>query len=59
MRQYIVSDKYLWYFIINRLGLNIKRETHGPRQGLITLLHVWAMEKSTRLFLLVEVIMRV
>jgi len=33
----------------------MKRETHGQREGRITLLHVWAMEESTRLFLLVEV----
>ena len=40
-----------------RLGdiFNIKMETHGLRQGFITLLHVWAMEDSTRQFLLVEV----
>ena len=42
----------------NRLGdfFNIKMETHGLRQGLVTLLHVSAMEDSTRQFLLVEVV---
>ena len=41
-----------------RLGdvFNIKMETHGLRQEGVTLLHVWAMEKSTRQFLLVEVL---
>ena len=45
------------FFVINRFGVNTKRETHGLRVGLVTLLHVWAMEDSTRDFLLVEVFM--
>ena len=45
--------------IFFRLGeiFNIKMEPHGLREGLITLLHVWAMEDSTRRSLLVEVMM--
>ena len=43
--------------VTNRLGVNTRRETHGLRAGLITLLHVWAMEDSTRDFLSVEVFM--
>jgi len=39
---------------IFRLGLNIKRETHGLGGDIITLLHVWAVEDSTRNFLLLE-----
>ena len=42
--------------VTNRLGVNTKREAHGLRAGMITLLHVWAMEDSTRDFLSVEVI---
>ena len=42
-------------FVINRLGVNTKRETHGLGVGIVTLLHVWAMENSTRDFLSVEV----
>ena len=41
--------------VTNRLGVNTKRETHGLRAGIIILLHVWAMEDSTRDFLSVEV----
>ena len=43
------------FFVINRLGVNTKRETHGLGGGAITLLHVWAMEDSARDFLSVEV----
>ena len=32
----------------NRLGVNTKRESHGLRVGVITSLHVWVMEESTR-----------
>ena len=44
-----------------RLGdiFNIKMETHGLSGGFITLLHVWAMEDSTRQSLLVEVLVLV
>ena len=42
--------------VTNRLGVNTKRGTHGLRAGMVTLLHVWAMEDSTRGFLSVEVI---
>ena len=44
-----------------RLGdvFNIKMETHGLKVGSITLLHVWAMEDSTRQSLLVEVLVMV
>ena len=44
-----------------RLGdvFNIKMETHGLREGFITLLHVWAVEDSTRQSLLVEVLVMV
>ena len=44
-----------------RLGdiFNIKMETHGLDERFITLLHVWAMEDSTRQSLLVEVIVMI
>ena len=42
--------------VTNRLGVNTKRETHGLRAGMITLLHVWAMEDSTKDFSSVEVV---
>ena len=46
------------FLFYNRLGhfFNIKMETRGLGQDMITLLHVWAMENSTRQFLLVEVL---
>ena len=42
--------------VTNRLGVNTKRETYGLRSGMIILLHVWAMEDSTKDFSSVEVI---
>ena len=42
-------------FVINRLGVNAKRETHGLRVGMVTLLHVWAMENYIKDFSSVEV----
>ena len=43
------------FFVINRLGVNTKKETHGLGVGMVTWLHVWAMEDSTRHYLSVEV----
>ena len=43
-------------FVTNRLGVNTKRGTHGLGVGRITLLHVWAMDDSTRDFLSVAVL---
>ena len=51
VNQTLIQRNYLF----NRLGVNTKRETHGQRVGLITLLHVWAMEDSIRDFSSVEV----
>ena len=42
-------------FVLDRLGVNTRRETHGQNVGWVTLLHVWAVENSTRDFLSVEV----
>jgi len=43
-------------FVNDRLGTNVKKESHGLKEGAVTLLQVWAMEDNTRDFLLVEVI---
>ena len=51
VNQTLIQRNYLF----NRLGVNTKRETHGQRVGVFTLLHVWAMEDSTRDFSSVEV----
>ena len=53
------TQSFTWvkFFVTNRLGVNTKRLTHGLRVEKITLLHVWAMEESTRDFLSVEVLM--
>ena len=43
--------------VTNRLGVNTKstkRESCGLRRGMVTLLHVWTMEGSTRDLLSVE-----
>ena len=42
-----------------RFGVSIKGETHGLREGGITILCVSVMEDSTRLFSLVEGIIMV
>ena len=53
------TQSFTWVklFVTNRLGVNTKRLTHGLGVGFITLLHVLAMEDSTRDFLFVEVMM--
>ena len=51
------SVTWVILFVTNRLGVNTKRGTHGLRVDGVTLLHVCAMEDSTRDFLLVVVLL--
>ena len=53
------TQSFTWVilFVTDRLGVNTKRLTQRLGVGRVILLHVWAVEDSTRDFLLVEVLM--